>query len=112
MRRLTERASIIGGRAGGGGSAVGTAVIMKDQFTPGPGGFSLAQVATGTHNPTRFGDYFIARRNAPCGEWFDTTAYALSGGIGLANVNARYVEFGRGRDQQCYLAWRNAVPAT
>ena len=101
-----------GSMAGGGGSAVATGVIMKDQFTPGPGSFSFALVATGTHNPTRYGDYFTTRRNAPCGEWFDTTGYALSGGTGLVNVNARYVEFGRGRDAQCYLAWRNAIPAT
>jgi hypothetical protein len=101
-----------GSRAGGGGTAVGTVVLMKDEFTPGPGGFSAAFVATGTHNPTRFGDYFTVRRDAPCGEWFDATAYALSGGTALANVNARYVEFGRGRDAQCYFAWANAIPAT
>jgi len=101
-----------GSRAGGGGSAVATGVLMKDEFSPGPGGFSFALVATGTDNPTRYGDYFTPRRNAPCGEWFDTTGYALSGGTGLANVNARYVEFGRGRDQQCYLAWRNSIPAS
>jgi hypothetical protein len=101
-----------GSRAGGGGSAVTTGVLMKDEFTPGPGGFSFLLVAAATHNPTRYGDYFTPRRHAPCGEWFDTTGYAFSGGIGLANVNARYVEFGRGRDEQCYLAWRNSVPAT
>jgi hypothetical protein len=101
-----------GSRAGGGGSAVATGVLMKDEFSPGPGGFSFTLVATGTHNPTRYGDYFTPRRNAPCGEWFDSTGYALSGGTALANVNARYVEFGRGRDEQCYLAWRNSVPAS
>jgi hypothetical protein len=101
-----------GSQAGGGGSAVSSAVIMKDEFSPGPGGFSFAQIATGTHNPTRWGDYLTVRRNAPCGEWFDSTGYALSGGTALSNVNARYAEFGRGRDAQCYLAWRNAVPTS
>lgn len=108
----TGMALAFGGKAGGGGSAVGTAVIMRDEFTPGPGGFSFAMIATGTHNPTRYGDYFTVRRNSPCGEWFDTTGYALSGGTGLSNVNARYAEFGRVRDAQCYFGWRNAVPAT
>jgi|SRR6266511_933730 len=101
-----------GGKAGGGGSAVASVIIMQDQFSPGPGGFSFAFIATGTHNPTRWGDYLTVRRHAPDGEFFDTTAYALSGGTGLANINARYAEFGRGRDEQGYLAWRNAVPAT
>jgi hypothetical protein len=101
-----------GGRAGGGGSAVASVIIMQDQFSPGPGGFSFASIATGTHNPTRWGDYLTVRRHAPDGEFFDTTAYALSGGTALANINARYAEFGRGRDEQGYLAWRNAVPAT
>jgi hypothetical protein len=101
-----------GGKAGGAGSAVASLLVMQDQFTPGPGAFSSAVVATGTHNPTRWGDYLTVRRHAPDGLWFDATAYALSGGTALANVNARYVEFGRGRDQQGYLAWRNAVPAT
>ena len=101
-----------GGRAGGGGSAVASVIIMQDQFAPGPGAFSFATIATGTHNPTRWGDYLTVRRHAPDGEFFDTTAYALSGGTALANVNARYAEFGRGRDEQGYLAWRNAVPAT
>jgi hypothetical protein len=101
-----------GGKAGGGGSAVASVIIMQDQFSPGPGGFSSAFIATGTHNPTRWGDYLTVRRHAPDGEFFDTTAYALSGGTGLANINARYAEFGRGRDEQGYLAWRNAVPAT
>lgn len=101
-----------GSKAGGGGSAVSSAVIMKDEFSPGPGSFSFAQIATGTYNPTRWGDYLTVRRNAPCGEWFDSTGYALSGGTALSNVNARYAEFGRGRDAQCYVAWRAAIPAS
>jgi len=101
-----------GSRAGGGGSAVASMVLMKDEFSPGPGAFSAILVATGTHNPTRWGDYLTVRRHAPSGEWFDATAYSLVNGTGLSNVNARYVEFGRGRDQQGYLAWRNSVPAT
>ncbi|WP_128379926.1 hypothetical protein [Streptomyces cavernae] len=103
----------LGGRKGGGGPAVATAITMKDQFSPGPGGFSFTTVAAATHNPTnnRFGDYFTVRRQAPCGEFFTTTGYGLLNGTAVANVNSRYVEFGRGRDEPCYLAWRNSVPA-
>jgi hypothetical protein len=44
--------------------------------------------------------------------YFAATGYGFVNGTALANVDARYVEFGRGRDNQCYLAWRNSVPAT
>jgi hypothetical protein len=101
-----------GSRAGGGGSAVVSVAMMQDQFSPGPGGFSLFIIAGGTHNPTRWGDYLTVRRHSPDGYFFDTTAYALSGGTALANINGRYAEFGRGRDEQGYLAFRNAIPAT
>lgn len=102
----------LGGANGGGGPAVATAVGMKDQYNPGPGGFAFSKPAAATHNPSRFGDYFPVRRQSPCGEWFTVMAYGMNGGTALANVNARYVEFGRNRDFQCYLAWRNAVPAS
>ncbi len=102
----------LGGANGGGGPAVSAGVGMKDQFNPGPGGFFFSIVAAATHNPSRYGDYFTVRRQAPCGEFFATTGYGFNGGTALANVNARYVEFGRNRDNQCYLAWRNATPAT
>jgi hypothetical protein len=103
-----------GSTKAGGGSAVQGVVFMIDEFSPGPGGFTLNIVASGTHNPTntRYGDYFTVRRNAPCGEFFDATSYALLNGTAAANVNARYVEFGRNRDRQCHLAWMNAIPAT
>jgi hypothetical protein len=102
----------LGGAQGGGGPAVTTGVGMKDQFNPGPGGFFFLTVAAATHNPSRYGDYFPVRRQSPCGEFFAATGYGMNGGTALANVDARYVEFGRGRDDQCYRAWRDAAPAT
>ena len=102
----------IGGAKGGGGPAVNPCVGMKDQFNPGPGGFFCFTVSGANQNPTRYGDYFTVRRQAPCGEYFAATGYGFINGTALANVDARYVEFGRGRDNQCYLAWRNSVPAT
>jgi hypothetical protein len=104
----------IGGRAGGGGTAGHAAFFMIDQFNPGPGGFSLTTAVNGTQNrsDSRYGDYFTVRRHSPDGLFFSATAYALNGGTALSNVDARYVEFGRGRDAQGYLAWRDAVPAT
>jgi hypothetical protein len=38
------------------------------------------------------------------------TGYAHNGGTGVANINARYIEFMRGRDYQCYVQWRDEVP--
>lgn len=88
----------VGGRNGGGGPAVTTAVGIKDKHNPGPGRFTFRKVAKATHNPddARFGDYFTVSRNSPCGRFFDATGYGLLGGTEASNVNARYVEFGRG----------------
>jgi len=47
-----------GGAFGGAGPAVDTAVGMKDQFNPGPGGCSVTLTVGSTHNPSRYGDYF------------------------------------------------------
>jgi len=103
----------VGGKAGGGGTAAHADVFMIDEFSPGPGGFTLSSIVSGTHNRTdsRYGDYYTVRRNAPCGEFFDATGYALSGGTSSSNVNSRYVEFGRGRDNPCYTTWKAVVPA-
>lgn len=88
----------VGGRRGGGGPAVTTAVGLKDDYSRGPGAFTFREIAAATHNPAdgRYGDYFTVRRNSPCGRYFDATGYGLLGGTQTANVNARYVEFGRG----------------
>jgi hypothetical protein len=68
-------------------------------------------VASGTHNPAdnRYGDYVSVRQHEPCDLFFNATSYALSGGTAATNVNARYVEFGRNRDNRCYIGWRNAI---
>jgi hypothetical protein len=107
-----------GGRAGGGGTAVQGYAGMSDEYSNGgvPGKLgAVFLVASGTHNPTgnppRWGDYVTARQHAPCELFFVATSYALSGGTAAANVNARYIEFGRGRDSKCYDGWRDAVRA-
>jgi hypothetical protein len=101
---------VLGGVAGGGGSAANSAVWMQDQFNPGPGGFALSTTASGTHNRTdqRYGDYFTVNRQSPCGLAFAATGYALSGGTAVSNVNSRYIEFYRNRDGKCYTGWRDA----
>ncbi|MGH8532241.1 MAG: hypothetical protein ACREV1_05775 [Gammaproteobacteria bacterium] len=101
-----------GGRAGGGGAAVQGAVGVDDEFTTGLGffGTALATTASGTHNPTRFGDYFTIHPYEPCEKWFAATNYALSGGTGVANVNSRYVEFGRNQSIRCYNSHKNHIP--
>lgn len=97
-----------GGQSGGGGSAAQGYVSIDDDFTSGAGRFDTIYItASGTHNRTdgRFGDYFSVRRDVPCGNWFAATNYSLKNGRAITNVNARYVNFGRGRDYGCYIGW-------
>src|SRR5262249_19521450 len=101
-----------GGRAGGGGSAVRGFVGIDDDFTSGLGNFNpFTLVAQGTHNPVmgRWGDYVTVRPHVPCDFVFVATEYAyLNRGL-QPNMNARYVEFLRGRDFLCYTGWRGAT---
>jgi hypothetical protein len=102
-----------GGMAGGGGSAAHGDVGMDDEFTSGIGSFAtLFVTASGTANRSdqRFGDYFSVHPHTPCTLFFNATNYGLNGGTALSNVNSRYVEFGRGRDQKCYDRWKNLTP--
>jgi hypothetical protein len=97
-------------------SSVTHSTAMADEFSSAtPGAFAIFfGVATGTHNPPvgdRYGDYLTVRPHEPCTLWFSATSYALDGGTASSNINLRYVEFGRGRDQKCYYGWRNAVKA-
>jgi hypothetical protein len=99
-----------GGRAGGGGLPVRGFVGIDDDFTPGIGVFgTVFQTCAGTHNPAnqRYGDYLSVSQHEPCDLAFTATCYAHNGGTGVAQVNARYVEFLRGRDNQCYVGWRD-----
>jgi len=103
----------VGGRAGGGGTAARGFVGIADDFAGGIGFFpSITLVASGTHNRTdqRYGDYFTTHQHNPCGNNWTATSYALLNGTGVANVNSRYVEFGRRRDLGCWNEWQNHVP--
>jgi hypothetical protein len=104
----------VGGKKGGGGTAAQGFVGIADDFSGGVGFFpTIVRTAVGTHNrpDQRFGDYFVTHRHNPCGNSWTATNYALNGGLNTANVNSRYVEFGRGRDVGCNLEYRNAQPA-
>ncbi len=98
-----------GGQAGGGGPAVQGYVGIDDEFTAGIGTFgTVFLTAAGTHNPSngRFGDYFTIRQHEPCDLFFMATNYALlNGNTSSQHVNARAVQFGRGRDEQCWRSW-------
>lgn len=103
----------IGGRAGGGGTSARGYVAIADDVAGGIGFFPIAiLVASGTHNRTdqRYGDYFVTHQHNPCGNLWTATSYALLNGTGVANVNSRYVEFGRGRDRGCWQEYFNHVP--
>jgi hypothetical protein len=101
-----------GGRAGGGGAAVSTAIGVDDEFSAGIGIFSTGtgsnflRVLTGTHNRSdaRYGDYHSVRVHEPCEKWFTGTTYVLQNGATIANVHSRYLEFGRNVSVRC---WRN-----
>lgn len=104
----------LGGKAGGGGSAAQAYVGVDDEFTPGIGFFqTVTLTASGTHNRSdqRYGDYFTIHPYEPCEKWFSATNYALLNGVGAANVNSRYVEFGRNQSFRCYQAHSNQLPA-
>ena len=103
----------IGGRAGGGGTAARGYVGISDDFTTLGVFPSVRLTANGTHNRTdqRYGDYFGIHRHNPCGNSWSAMNYALNGGTGTANVNSRYIEFGRGRDVGCNNEYFTAVPA-
>ena len=99
---------VLGGRAGGGGSAASGFVGIADEYTGGNGFFAIVfQAVGGTHNPAdgRYGDYMTVHPYEPCEKWFSATAYALSGGTGVANVDERYVEFGRAQSLRCWNAF-------
>jgi hypothetical protein len=102
-----------GGRAGGGGAAVHPDFSICDDYQCFG---TWVPFATGTHNPggnpPRWGDYQSVRRHQPCGMAWSATGYAHNGGTGVANINARYIEFMRGRDYQCYIQWRDEIPET
>jgi hypothetical protein len=100
-----------GSKAGGGGSAPQGYVGIDDDFTSGYAFTSISLVASGTHSTgnARWGDYFKTSRQVPCGLFFTATNYALIDGTAAANVNSRFVEFGRGRDEKCYRGWRDFV---
>jgi hypothetical protein len=104
-----------GGRAGGGGTAAQGFVGIDDEFTSGVGFFgTFSLTASGTHNrsDSRYGDYFTIHPYEPCEKWFTATNYALINGTGVANVNSRYIEFGRNQSKRCYDAHRSQLPVS
>jgi hypothetical protein len=102
----------LGGRAGGGGTAAQGFVGIDDEFTPGLGFFqTVFLTASGTHNrsDSRYGDYFTIHPYEACEKWFTATNYARLG-VALANINSRYIEFGRNQSFRCYRAHFNHLP--
>ena len=90
-----------GGRAGGSAPAVRGWVGLKT-----PAGIDTALVAAGVANRAsgRFGDYVTIQRYQGCQAFFGATSYAWdeSPVIDGSDVNARWVEFGRSGNSQCW----------
>jgi len=101
-----------GRRIGGGGAttAVKGYVALEDEFTTGTAFSALQLVADGTHNPARFGDYFTIHPHEPDEKFFSATVFTFLNGTGVANVNSRYVEFGRQVYRRAYVAHRDQFP--
>src|SRR5262245_3567655 len=92
----------LGGAVAIGGGALrypGTAVFLADDLTTG-GLFEVHDVVTGDSGPSNgeWGDFLCSRPEAPEGTTWVTTAYALRGGTGGANVHPHVVCMGRERD--------------
>jgi hypothetical protein len=106
-------AVLFGGKVGGGGPALNTAIGIDDDYTPGIGVFDLATVTSGTHNPADgiAGDYISVQRHRPCGlSAFVATGYELNGGTAASNIRGHYVEFARNRDRTCFERWKDVTP--
>lgn len=98
-----------GGRLGGGGTAVRAGVGIDDQYTAGTGVFgTIFPTANGVANRAdgRFGDRFSIHPYQTCDRWFAATNYAWDSAPvdNAADVNARWVEFGREANIACYNA--------
>ena len=92
-----------GGKTGGGGAAVRGVVRLSTTS-----GNSSTYVSTGVANRSdgRYGDYSTIHRYMGCSAWFGATAYSwmTSPVDAAADVDARWVEFGREGDLACYNA--------
>jgi hypothetical protein len=94
---------VYGGKTGGGGAAVRGVVRLST-----PSGNSSIFVSSGVANRSdgRYGDYSNIHRYMGCSAWFGATAYSwmTSPVDAAADVDARWVEFGREGDLACYNA--------
>lgn len=101
-----------GGMAGGGGPALSAGVAIEDEFTANFAVGTVYQTTGGTAMPSsqRYGDYLSVKSHEPCGLWWTAANYALSGGTSSTNLVARYLQFGRARDQNCWERWNEVAP--
>ncbi len=92
---------------GGGNRHPGHVVGIWDDFSDK---FQLLATADGTNGPsdTKWGDYLGCRRHSPDGLTWIATGYTLQGGSGRANVEPRFVHFGRRRDEAAVQRWESA----
>ncbi|HTD48926.1 MAG TPA: hypothetical protein VK881_16800 [bacterium] len=105
----------IGGKKGGSGHAVEPSVGIADDFTSLANPITLTGfgfLITGTHNPAdgRYGDYYTIHPQEPCEKAFVATGYAFNGGTGVANVDARFIEFYHRRYGRCHRDYTNTAP--
>lgn len=92
-----------GGKNGGGGAAVRGVVRLS---TPSGNASILATLGAANRSDGRYGDYSTIHRYMGCSAWFGATAYSwmTSPVDAAADVDARWIEFGREGDLACYNA--------
>jgi hypothetical protein len=102
----------LGGRNGGGGRALAAGVAIEDEFTTGYSVGTVLVTTGGTDMPAsqRYGDYLSVKAHEPCSLWWAAANYAFSGGGNAVNLVGRYLQFGRGRDQNCWERWNEVTP--
>jgi len=89
----------------GGGSYHPTHCVgVRDAYAA----LSLAATRASSNGPAggAWGDYLSCRRHSPDGLTWIATGYTMQGGSGRANVEPRYVHFGRGRDRFAVDRWK------
>jgi hypothetical protein len=61
-------------------------------------------------NGQRDGDDLSVKPHEPCTLRLTVAKYAFSGGGGATNLVGRHLQFGRDRDERCWVRWNAIAP--
>lgn len=91
---------------GGGERHPGHVVGIRDAFAS-PYNFALTRTSTNGPSANKWGDYCCVEPHSPDGLTWVASGYTLRGDSG-ADVEPRYVHFGRRRDERAAERWENS----